>query len=419
MLRRLLDVKKISRFIEAHSPISALISENAIIKDKGKNLTFDGFWSSSLTDSTSMGKPDNEYVDNSLRLNVINNIFDVTSKPLIFDGDTGGKKEHFEMKIKSIERLGISAIIIEDKTGLKKNSLHLNTSNQTQENADLFAEKISIGKKAQGSEDFMIIARIESFILNKGLDDAMRRAKKYVDAGADGIMIHSKSKKPNEVLLADLYFDPKELFEMSYSELKGQIGKSGAFKKIAINKTQPIVNVNLIDNPDKVLDLSLEVLADRAQMINENQEFKQKLSQILEDDDKTWPEKNIVEQKIYDGFSSNADKLWMERFEISNWDEKVKLIDGFEDERYRELASRIVCYEKPEFASDEMLENYNNLVRSRLFTKGPWNTPGETLDQATLKVETAIRETEDSEKKEIYEQLLNHYKTKTDQFSQS
>ena len=227
------------------------------------------------------------------------------------------------------------------------------------------------------------------------------------------------SKKPNEVLLADLYFDPKELFEMSYSELKGQIGKSGAFKKIAINKTQPIVNVNLIDNPDKFLDLSLEVLADRAQMINENQDFKQKLSQILEDDDKTWPEKNIVEQKIYDGFSSNADKLWMERFEISNWDEKVKLIDGFEDERYRELASRIVCYEKPEFASDEMLENYNNLVRSRLFTKGPWNTPGETLDQATLKVEAAIRETDDQEKKEIYEQLLNHYKIKTAQFSQS
>ncbi|MAK14514.1 MAG: exonuclease [Proteobacteria bacterium] len=227
------------------------------------------------------------------------------------------------------------------------------------------------------------------------------------------------SKKPNEVLLADLYFDPKELFEMSYSELKGQIGKSGAFKKIAINKTQPIVNVNLIDNADKFLDLSQEVLADRAQMINKNQDFKQKLSQILEDDDKTWPEKNIVEQKIYDGFSSSADKLWMERFEISNWDEKVKLIDGFEDERYRELATRIICYEKPEFATEEMLENYNNLVRSRLFSKGPWNTPGETLDQATLKVEAAIRETEDSEKKEIYEQLLNHYKTKTDQFSQS
>ncbi len=199
MLRRLLEIKKISRFIEAHSPISALIGENISITKKGKNLTFDGFWSSSLTDSTSMGKPDNEYVDNTLRLNGINNIFDVTSKPLIFDGDTGGKKEHFDMKIRSIERLGISAVIIEDKTGLKKNSLHKNTSNQTQENADIFAEKISIGKKAQSSDDFMIIARIESFILNKDVKDAMRRAKKYVEAGADGIMIHSKSKKPNEV----------------------------------------------------------------------------------------------------------------------------------------------------------------------------------------------------------------------------
>ena len=226
------------------------------------------------------------------------------------------------------------------------------------------------------------------------------------------------SKKPNEVLLADLYFDPKELFEMSYSELKGQIGKSGAFKKIGINKTQPIVNVNLIDNSDKFLDLPKEVLADRAEMINKNQDFKQKLSQILEDDDKTWPEKNLVEQKIYDGgFSSKADKLWMERFEISNWNEKVKLIDGFEDERYRELASRIICYEKPEFANDEMLENYKNLVRSRLFTKGAWTSPGETLDEATLKVEVALKETEDSEKKEIYEQLLNHYKTKIAQFS--
>ena len=199
MLRRLLEIKKISRFIEAHSPISALIGENISITKKGKNLTFDGFWSSSLTDSTSMGKPDNEYVDNTLRLNGINNIFDVTSKPLIFDGDTGGKKEHFDMKIRSIERLGISAVIIEDKTGLKKNSLHKNTSNQTQENADVFAEKISIGKKAQSGDDFMIIARIESFILNKNVKDAIRRAKKYVEAGADGIMIHSKSRKPNEV----------------------------------------------------------------------------------------------------------------------------------------------------------------------------------------------------------------------------
>lgn len=199
MLRRIINVKKISRFIEAHNPISALIAENTFVKKNNKNLSYDGFWSSSLTDSTSMGKPDNEYVDNSLRLTGVNHIFDVTSKPLIFDADTGGKKEHFEMKIKSIERLGISAAIIEDKTGLKKNSLHENTSNQTQENPNVFAEKISIGKKAQVSDDFMIIARIESFILNKNLKDAISRAHKYIEAGADGIMIHSKSKKPNEV----------------------------------------------------------------------------------------------------------------------------------------------------------------------------------------------------------------------------
>ena len=213
MLRRLLEAKKISRFLEAHNPISALIGENALVKKNGRHLSFDGFWSSSLTDSTSMGKPDNEYVDNSLRLTGINHIFDVTSKPLIFDGDTGGKKEHFDMKIKSIERLGVSAVIIEDKTGLKKNSLHQNTSNQTQEDANIFAEKISIGKKAQGSDDFMIIARIESFILNKDIKDAMKRAHKYIEAGADGIMIHSKSKKPNEI------FEFSKKFKKIYKDI--------------------------------------------------------------------------------------------------------------------------------------------------------------------------------------------------------
>ena len=230
--------------------------------------------------------------------------------------------------------------------------------------------------------------------------------------------VAQNSKKTNEVLLVDLYFDPKELFEMSYSELKGQIGKSGAFKKIAINKTQPIVNVNLIKDAESFLDESIEVLDSRAKSIRENEEFKIKLTQILEDDDKIWPEKNIVEQKIYDGFSSSADKLWMERFEISTWSEKVKLVDGFEDERYRELAKRIICYEKPEFATEEMLENYQNLVKSRLFTKGPWNSPGETLDQAIHKVELALGDEEDLEKKEIYQKLLNHYKSKTAQFSQ-
>ena len=212
-LRRILEIKKFCRFLEAHNPISALIAENLEIKKKGKTVSFDGFWSSSLTDSTSMGKPDNEYVDNSLRLSSINHIFDVTSKPLIFDADTGGKAEHFDMKIKTIERAGVSAVIMEDKTGLKKNSLLQDTKSQQQEDIKVFADKISIGKKAQISNDFMIIARIESFILGKNLDDAMKRARAYIEAGADGIMIHSKDKDPKEV------FSFASSFRKKYKEI--------------------------------------------------------------------------------------------------------------------------------------------------------------------------------------------------------
>ena len=212
-LRKLIEAKNISRFLEAHNPISALIGENTYVQKNGKRIGFDGFWSSSLTDSTMMGKPDNESVDISQRIQGVNQIFDVTTKPLIFDGDTGGKIEHFEMKIKSAERLGISAIIIEDKTGLKKNSLFKNTKDQTQEDKKKFAEKISIGKKAQSSKEFMIIARIESFILGKGLKDAIDRAHAYVKAGADGIMIHSKSQDPKEI------FQFTKLFRKSYKNI--------------------------------------------------------------------------------------------------------------------------------------------------------------------------------------------------------
>ena len=146
-----------------------------------------------------MGKPDNESLENSQRLLGIDQIFDVTTKPLIFDGDTGGQIDHLDMKIKSMERLGISAVIFEDKTGLKQNSLFQNTSNQMQEDKNKFAEKISISKKAKRSDDFMIIARIESFILGKKTKDALDRANTYIDAGADGIMIHSKSNNPKEI----------------------------------------------------------------------------------------------------------------------------------------------------------------------------------------------------------------------------
>lgn len=198
-LKRLLQVKPITRFIEAHSPISALIAETSKVEVDGKVRQFDGFWSSSLTDSTEMGKPDIEALDISSRLGNINNIFEVTTKPLIMDLDTGGKPEHFEINVRTIERLGISAVIIEDKTGLKKNSLFGTDVAQTQDDVGLFCDKIRAGRASRISSDFMVIARIESLILDKGMDDAVIRAQAYVDAGVDGIMIHSRRKEPDEV----------------------------------------------------------------------------------------------------------------------------------------------------------------------------------------------------------------------------
>ena len=213
LMRRLLDAKNFLRIIETHNPISAIIAENLAYEKKNDKISFDGFWSSSLTDSTALGKPDNESLSNSERLKNIDQIFDVTTKPMIFDGDTGGQVDHLDMKIKSMERLGISAVIFEDKTGLKQNSLFQNTSNQKQEDKQKFAEKISIAKRAKRSEDFMVIARIESFILGKGLNDALSRANTYIDAGADGIMIHSKSKTPKEV------FDFSKKFKKNFPNI--------------------------------------------------------------------------------------------------------------------------------------------------------------------------------------------------------
>ena len=198
-LKRLLNTKKFLRFIETHSPISAIIAENVNYKKKNIYKDFDGFWSSSLTDATSMGKPDIEALDVSERLNNINNIFDVTTKPLIMDIDTGGKIEHLKLNIRSIERLGISAVIMEDKTGLKKNSLNEKTSNQTQDSIKNFCDKIKAINTTKINDEFMVIARIESLILKKGMKDALKRAKKYIMAGANGIMIHSKEKTTKEI----------------------------------------------------------------------------------------------------------------------------------------------------------------------------------------------------------------------------
>ena len=196
-LRRLIDSKPVVRILESHNALSGLITESVKSRD---GLEFDGMWSSSLTDSTSKGKPDIEAVDVTTRINTINEIFEVTTKPMIYDADTGGLAEHFAFTVRTLERTGISAVIIEDKTGLKKNSLFGNDVTQTQDTIESFCNKISVGKKAQITEDFMVIARIESLILEQGMDDAITRAKAYIDAGADGIMIHSRKKSPDEIL---------------------------------------------------------------------------------------------------------------------------------------------------------------------------------------------------------------------------
>lgn len=198
-LRRLIAAKPIVRIMEAHDGLCGLIIENLEVECNGKIKSFDGMWSSSLTDSTSKGKPDIEAVDLTTRLQDLNNILECTTKPIIFDGDTGGKIEHFVFTVRTLERHGISAVIIEDKVGLKKNSLFGTDAIQIQDSIEHFCEKIKAGKNAQITNDFMIIARIESLIAGKPVEDALERAYAYVDAGADGIMIHSKNKSGEDI----------------------------------------------------------------------------------------------------------------------------------------------------------------------------------------------------------------------------
>ena len=199
LLRRLLGAKKMVRFLDIHNALSGLVVENTYVESPTGRLEFDGMWGSSLTDSTSKGKPDIEAVDVSSRINSLNEVIEVTTKPIIYDADTGGKTEHFVFTVRTLERLGVSAVIIEDKTGLKKNSLLGNDVPQTQDTIENFCAKIAAGKSAQATDDFMLIARIESLILGKGIEDAIERAKAYLEAGADGIMIHSREKSPNEI----------------------------------------------------------------------------------------------------------------------------------------------------------------------------------------------------------------------------
>lgn len=200
-LKQLINMCPIVKVIEAHSGLTGLIAEKTtVVEENGKLDQFDAMWVSSLCDSTAKGKPDIELVDMSSRLRTIDDIMEVTTKPIILDGDTGGLTEHFVYNVRTLERMGVSAVIIEDKKGLKKNSLFGTEVEQTQASIEEFSEKIAAGKRAQLTDDFMIIARIESLILEKGMEDALERAFAFVEAGADGIMIHSRKKDPAEIL---------------------------------------------------------------------------------------------------------------------------------------------------------------------------------------------------------------------------
>lgn len=198
-LKWLIEKKGLVTCLEAHNGLTGLIAEKTAVMESGAIRQFDGMWVSSLCDSTIKGKPDIELVDFSSRMNTVNEIMDVTTKPIILDGDTGGLTEHFVYTVRTLERIGVSAVIIEDKIGLKRNSLFGTEANQQQASIPDFCHKISAGKRVLKTKEFMIIARIESLILEQGLEDALERAFAYAEAGAGGIMIHSRRKEPDEV----------------------------------------------------------------------------------------------------------------------------------------------------------------------------------------------------------------------------
>jgi phosphoenolpyruvate phosphomutase len=223
-LKRLIQSKKLVRVIEAHSPLVGLIIENLTLAKKNKNEIFDAMWSSSLTESLIRGKPDNQSVELSTRINALSDVLDVTSKPFIFDADNGGRIEHLPYTVNSMERQGVSAIVIEDKIGFKRNSLFKDQKSAQQDSIKNFSKKIKKIKDCRKSEDFLIVARIESFILGKGLNDALKRAYAYSRAGADAILIHSKENTPNQIFSfskifkKSKYYKPMIAVPSSYSK---------------------------------------------------------------------------------------------------------------------------------------------------------------------------------------------------------
>ena len=259
-LRKLLLTNKAIRFLDIHNGLSGLIIEHTKVKIKNKIEEFHGMWASSLTNSTAKGKPDIEAVDLTERSQLLNEVLEVTSKPIIYDGDTGGKPEHFVFTVKSLERLGVSAIIIEDKIGLKKNTLFGTDVFQQQDSIKAFCKKISEGKKAKKTEEFMIIARIESLILNKGQKDALKRAQSYINSGADGIMIHSRNRDPKEIFEFCKKYNkfknrkPLVVVPSSFSQVKEQdLIKAGANIIIYANHLLRSVYPNMTKTAESIL----------------------------------------------------------------------------------------------------------------------------------------------------------------------
>ena len=212
-LSRLINSKDIVRFIECHNPLTGLMIEKLKINHKNQFREFDGIWSSSLTDSVSNGKPDNQSVELSTRISNLNNVIEVTSKPVLFDADNGGRPEHLSYTIRNLERLGVSAIAMEDKVGLKSNSLFKDQTKANQDSIKNFCNKIKIACSARRSKDFLIVARIESFILGRNIKDALKRAENYSKAGADLILIHSKINTPKEVFLFSKKFQKSKYYK--------------------------------------------------------------------------------------------------------------------------------------------------------------------------------------------------------------
>jgi phosphoenolpyruvate phosphomutase len=260
-LGRLISAKSLVRLIEVHSGLTGRIAESVSIEKNSMKVEFDGMWAGSLTDATTRGRPDTESVDVTSRLSMITDVLESTTKPLVYDGDSGGRDEHFPYMVRSLERLGVSAVIIEDKVGNKRNSLFGTSVEQVQAAPEEFSKKISIGKQSQITEEFLIFARIESLILQAGIDDALNRAEKYLKAGADGIMIHSAKQNPDEI------FQFTEKFRQGISE-KPLIVVPSSFSQVTESELEKN-GVNIVIYANQLLRSAIPSMVDAAKSILE------------------------------------------------------------------------------------------------------------------------------------------------------